>query len=80
MIVNGMENNDKQTKGIQPKKDLMVFADLNITMIKKKKGITNQSRANKNLKDTKGISLVILVISIHTRSNNMAIVTGCFTM
>jgi hypothetical protein len=41
-------------------------------------GITNQTLARKNFIETKGKSLVILVINIHARLIKIAMVTGCF--
>ena len=40
----------------------------------------NQSRDSRNLKETTGSSLVMLVNKIHIKKNDIEIVTGCFNI
>jgi hypothetical protein len=59
---------------------LIRFLSLKKYIARKYRGITNQSRDKRNLKDTTGIELVMLVINNQNKLIKTAIDTGCLNI
>lgn len=53
---------------------------MNNIIPKKKEGIINHNLETKNLNETPGIVLLIVVINIHPKYKKIAIVIGCLTI